>query len=471
MKKIFIFLIALLFISCPAPKKSIKTDSSEVWMGVYLQKQKIGYSFFQIQKVQEHYKMTHRFKINLAMMGQEQEVISNFIGYTDSGFALVKFDFSFSSSKNAFSASGEVKDKKLTIEVKSGGSTKTASQDLGGPIFPVSALGNLAVKRNFEEARDYDLHVFDATLLKVEDAKVRVLGKEKLNINNKNYNLTKMTVTMLGLTTTMWIDNNGIERKEESAPSMTIIEETREQALVQEAAMGKLDILSMFSIKTDTIITDARKVKYLKIKMTGADFSSFKLTDNYQTVLQDNPLILEIKVPDSLLFVDVSSLNNDRGEEFLKPTLCIQSDAKELKEQAHKIIIGSENDKVKSIEKIMNWVYTNINKRPTASLPSALDVLKTREGDCNEHAVLFAALCRAVGIPCQICVGLVYVENGFYYHAWNKVLLNNWIAVDPTFGQFPIDATHIKLSEGELDEQAKVLSLVGEVKIKVLEFK
>ena len=467
MKRIFIFFIALLFISCPAPKKSIKTDSSEVWMGVYLQKQKIGYSFFQIQKVQELYKITNRFKINLAMMGQEQEVISNFIGYTDTGYALVSFDFSFSSTKNAFSAWGEVKDRKLIIEVKSGGKTQTASQDLGGPIFPVSALGALAIKRNFQLERDYDVHVFDATLLKVEDAKVRVLGKEKLNLNNKNYNLTKISVTMLGLTTTMWVDDNGIERKEESPPSMSTIEETREQALVQEAAMGKLDILSMFSIKIDTTIADARKVKYLKIRMTGADFTNLGIADNSQTIVKTNPLEIEIRSKDSLPKIN---LPISGGEEFLKPTLCIQSDAKELKEQARKII-GSEKDGAKATEKIMQWVYTNINKRPTASLPSALDVFKTREGDCNEHAVLFAALCRAVGIPCEICVGIVYVDNGFYYHAWNKVLLGDWIAVDPTFGQFPIDATHIKLSEGELDEQAKVLKLVGEVKIKVLEFK
>ncbi len=467
MKRIFIFLFALLLISCPSAKKSASLDSSEVWMGVYLQKQKIGYSFFQMQKVQEHYKIAHRFKIDLSMMGQQQEVISNFIGYTDTGFALTGFEFSFLSSKNTFSAAGEVKDNKLVIEVKSGGKSQTASQDLGGPVFPVSILGNLVIKRNFEEQRDYDIPVFDATILKVADAKIRVLGNEKLNINNKIYNLTKMTVTMLGLTTTMWIDKNGIERKEESPPSMTTIEETREQALVQEPAMGKLDILSMFSIKTDTVIADARNIKYLKIKMTGTDFSGLGIADNSQTIVQNNPLVIEVRSNESLPKIN---LPVSGGGEFLKPTLCIQSDTKELKEQAQKIV-GSEKDGAKAVDMIMHWVYTNINKRPTASLPSALDVFKTREGDCNEHAVLFAALCRAVGIPCQICVGVVYVNDGFYYHAWNKVLLKDWIAVDPTFGQFPIDATHIKLTEGDLDEQAKVLNLVGEVKIKVLEFK
>ncbi|MEO0075502.1 MAG: transglutaminase-like domain-containing protein, partial [candidate division WOR-3 bacterium] len=91
-------------------------------------------------------------------------------------------------------------------------------------------------------------------------------------------------------------------------------------------------------------------------------------------------------------------------------------------------------------------------------------------GDCNEHAILYAALCRAIGIPCQICVGLVYVDNFFYYHAWNKVYLDKWISVDATFNQFPADATHIKFAEGELAEQATVLKIADKLKIRVIGF-
>ena len=32
-------------------------------------------------------------------------------------------------------------------------------------------------------------------------------------------------------------------------------------------------------------------------------------------------------------------------------------------------------------------------------MPSALETLKHRQGDCNEHAVLLTALARASGIP------------------------------------------------------------------------
>ena len=112
-------------------------------------------------------------------------------------------------------------------------------------------------------------------------------------------------------------------------------------------------------------------------------------------------------------------------------------------------------------------------------MPSALDVLELRQGDCNEHSVLFVALVRAIGIPSDIVVGLVYIDGGFYYHAWTKVWIacptdgrrGRWIAVDPTFGQCIADATHIALAEGELQEQAKIMDIVGKLKIKVLEYR
>ena len=46
------------------------------------------------------------------------------------------------------------------------------------------------------------------------------------------------------------------------------------------------------------------------------------------------------------------------------------------------------------------------------SLPSALEVLKTRVGDCNEHTTLYVAMARSLGIPARIAVGLVYLRSG-----------------------------------------------------------
>ena len=74
------------------------------------------------------------------------------------------------------------------------------------------------------------------------------------------------------------------------------------------------------------------------------------------------------------------------------------------------------------------WVHDSISDRITFGMPNALQVLKTRTGDCNEHTQLFVALARAVGMPARIAAGLAYVDGKFYYHAWPEILLNDWVA-------------------------------------------
>jgi transglutaminase-like putative cysteine protease len=105
------------------------------------------------------------------------------------------------------------------------------------------------------------------------------------------------------------------------------------------------------------------------------------------------------------------------------------------------------------------------------SIPSALEVLSRREGDCNEHTTLYTALARAAGIPTRMAAGIVYMENGFYYHAWPEVWLDGWVPIDPTFNQFPADATHIRFVTGNLDRQSDIIKLVGKLRVNVLEYK
>ena len=127
-----------------------------------------------------------------------------------------------------------------------------------------------------------------------------------------------------------------------------------------------------------------------------------------------------------------------------------------------------EKDEAKA-RQILNWVYDSLDKRATVSVPNALDTLKAKAGDCNEHAVLFAALARSAGIPAKVSVGLVYTRGRFYYHAWNEVFIGEWTALDTLMGQMPADVTHIKFVEGDLDRQAEMVRVIGQVKLTILE--
>ena len=58
-------------------------------------------------------------------------------------------------------------------------------------------------------------------------------------------------------------------------------------------------------------------------------------------------------------------------------------------------------------------------------------------------------------------LGDVYVNDAFFYHAWPEVWLGEWVAVDPTFGQYPADAAHLRFVIGGLAQQVEVSGAIG----------
>ena len=134
-------------------------------------------------------------------------------------------------------------------------------------------------------------------------------------------------------------------------------------------------------------------------------------------------------------------------------------------------IVGDEKKLYKKVKFILNWMKHNIKKEPIVSVPNALQVLKLKVGDCNEHAALMTALCRAACVPARVCVGVVYVNGRFYYHSWVEVFIREWIPVDPVFSQFPVDPTHIRMVVGNLEKQVKLVNAVNRMSIEVVDFK
>ena len=159
---------------------------------------------------------------------------------------------------------------------------------------------------------------------------------------------------------------------------------------------------------------------------------------------------------------------------YLQPEPLIESDAPEIRAEAQAAIRNVSGSRAQA-ERLTRHVNAILDKKPTVSLPSAREVLRTKVGDCNEHTALYVALARAVGIPARIAVGLVSVRGAFYYHAWPEVYLAEgrgqgmWLPVDPTLNQFPADATHLRLARGGLDKQAAILPLIGHLKIEILD--
>jgi transglutaminase-like putative cysteine protease len=218
-------------------------------------------------------------------------------------------------------------------------------------------------------------------------------------------------------------------------------------------------------------IDDPRAVRRLRLRLTGVALSSPDLAGLGQTVAGD---VIELNDPQSLR---AGPLDPD-ARSHLAPEPFLESDDPAIVKEAEAAVQKTIGARARA-ERLVRHVNGLLEKKPTISLPSAREVLRTKVGDCNEHTALYVAMARAVGIPARIAVGLTFVRGAFYYHAWPEVYLEDgadsgrargyWLPVDPTLNQFPADATHLRLARGGLDSQATIVPLIGRMKMEVLD--
>jgi transglutaminase-like putative cysteine protease len=207
------------------------------------------------------------------------------------------------------------------------------------------------------------------------------------------------------------------------------------------------------------------------VRLRGANLEGFALDGGRQTLRGDTLGIIreEIPPPGSRYAMPMPLGMRMSFRHELGPEPLVQSTDERIVQLARRIR-GETRDPVVAARRINEWVYDSLKKTVAVTIPSAIQVLESRSGDCNEHTQLFIALSRAAGIPARAAAGLAHVGSKFYYHAWPEVFVGRWVAVDPTFGQFPADAAHLRFVYGGLDRQAELLRLMGTLKIDVLTF-
>jgi tetratricopeptide (TPR) repeat protein len=90
------------------------------------------------------------------------------------------------------------------------------------------------------------------------------------------------------------------------------------------------------------------------------------------------------------------------------------------------------------------------NKNHTFSITDAPAILKHGGGDCTEHAVLFASLMRAQGIPTRLVTGVTLTPGGIWaFHMWNTYWDgSSWRSIDPATMSYRTGALYVALGRG-----------------------
>lgn len=172
---------------------------------------------------------------------------------------------------------------------------------------------------------------------------------------------------------------------------------------------------------------------------------------------------------------------------FLASSAMVDAEDEKLLELTRKALQNVPDQPRARAEALRLFVHDFINAKSLGvGFASASEVIRSREGDCTEHAVLLAAMFRAAGIPSRVVSGMVYADRFagerdiFGYHMWTQALLkddkgmNRWVDFDATLSAGrPSDATHIAMGVSSLKDgevamgMASVAGFIGRIQVKV----
>ncbi len=439
--------------------------AADEWFGIYQQGKKIGFAHTRTIPEADTYRLFEESEMDILALGSVQRVRTTINSYATKNFLLKYFDFAMESNATVLKIKGVVLGKKLILDIETGGQKRSEQIRLNTPPYLSPNIKPAVLLMGLDVGKQYRFPLFNPATMSTEEATVAVVSQERIKVGDEEKMIYKLQESFQGMETTSWVTQDGDTLKEESPLGYVLMRESMTEAKKRDAGGPVVDVITLTMIPSDQI-RESSQVKYLRVRMKGVSLQGFQLDGDGQTVNGD---VVEVSTDETATGYRLPYSGKVLAS-YLLPNALIQSDDRRIINQSARILSG-EKDAFTASKKLNDWVYTSVYKKPVVSIPSAVEVLNNREGDCNEHTALYTALARAAGIPTRMAAGIVYVENGFYYHAWPEVWINRWMPVDPTLGEFPADATHIRFVTGNLDRQSDIIKLVGKLKVEVLEYR
>jgi hypothetical protein len=453
-------------------KIPIKSPQRE-WKEIFFKDRKVGYAVNLIKPFKSGYFIQEEIFLRLNLLGMGNSVYTLTQSQVDENFLLNSFYFSMTSGVVRFQVFGDMDGDDLVLQTGSGKGLRKQRIPLENRPMIGAGMAHYFKSRALGLGETFRLPFFDPSTMAHRDVLIRVAAKEPVKIHNRIYDAYRLEADIFGKILTFWIHENGDTLKEEGFMGLTTIKSSPSRAPFDLEDGEGLDLYDVTAIKLDRPLHETKRMTYLKLKAEGADPSSLNPVLWHDGRQKIDGSIIEIHLEKQPLNASNQLPFDGRGDElkpFLKAEFNIESDNEEVIKLAE-TIVGETKNPISSARKCLHWVYKNLEKRPVVSVPSALEVLRTRQGDCNEHATLLTALLRAAGVPARITIGLVYSRQKFYYHAWTEAHIGSWVSLDATLNQMPADVTHIKLLEGNLDEQVKIAKMIGNLKLEILDYR
>jgi hypothetical protein len=444
--------------------------------------QQVGYSSTTIDTLGDSLRVENVFVLDVPALGKLHRTTARSTTMLSRALRVQSVTATFDGDLGQFAAHGQVLgDTVLAVAIISAGDSQMTRIPLQGPItLPALLPLRLAFGGELKSGRSYTARLFDPLLLTGRDVTARIAAESTFVVSD-SADLDSTTMTWVpehfdtvrafridhdanGVPTRSWIDAQGRVVSATTEPgfdmeraAFEIVYENfrhRDTARVARASAtpGMEDIIPLTALAAGVKGDPARRARML-VRMNGRDTIEIVQAAG----LQADAAPYRIPARDTTL------------ARWLTPEPLIQSHDARIAAQARQII-QRERSPARVAALLTHWVHSSVRRTIPAgqSAPSAVQVLQNKVGDCNEFTTLYVALARSAGLPARTVSGLLYLNGRFYYHAWPEIYLNDWIAVDPSFDQFPADAAHVRLVIGGLARQVELIPRIGRLKLEVL---
>ena len=444
------------------------TIENEHWLGLYLYGGKVGWMRQQCRIEGRTAVMEAKLEYTLNVMGKQLQLAQDDKRIYDlSTGDVLSIEFSTSGGMGTQSVKGHKQGNGFQLEINLGGQVNRKTLPYAPENLVEVSQAQLGIMAGeVQKGWSARLRTFDPNSQQVLMMDTRVVAVEDVaiqGVQNRQY-VIEENIPAMSLKSQSVYDHLGRLTFTRIGGMIEAKWENREEATSGAQAR---DFLLMSMLTPDKPVRDPKGRNSLKLLVLGMDEVPDGARDERQKWTRVGPDWRVTINRDRLPSSSAPLRDPKRFAKWLEANPDIQSEHPDITAAALEISLG-QRDPVAKVRKILEWLDGNIAKVYSPEFSNALDTFRNRRGDCGEFAALFVALARAMGIPARPIYGMAYLESGgngrFGYHAWAEVWLGRWVTVDPIWGQFPVDATHLALSRGDLASRMKIAGLITRIR-------
>jgi hypothetical protein len=444
-------------------------SAQESWDAIYLAGTKTGFVHTWVEKVKDRGREYLRVRIEIEQRVKRRDdeaVIKLLYGTIETPEGQVlRLDTRTQAGGQDLRVHGDVINGRMKLILEAGGASQSQiipwGPEVRGPYAPEQSMARKPMRE--KEKRTLKMYIPELNKVCTVDLQARTVEPVLLGDGTHRKLLrVDQTTSVDGqprpeYDARVWVDEAGqVLKSEQDVLGGIVMYRTTREAATSPAGPVQFNLVLDTVVKVGHKIPNPEQTRHVKYRIALKDSEAARAvpTDARQSVQTEagaNSAILEVR---SLGPMDGNPASDEVDPQFLRSNPLVTSDDLRVRSRAQTVTRGVE-DPWEKAKRINQWVFQNIrSKNFKVAFAPANDVVRDLAGDCTEHAVLAAALCRAVGVPARVVIGLIYVDEleGFGYHMWDEVYVNKrWVALDPSWNQTDVDAVHIKLAETSLD--------------------